>query len=230
MKTTLIGALAILLALAVPDARGETEAQKALKKKLATTIVGVLNVEDAKLRDVAKFLAHETRGQINIVVMDKDRADTPTVTMDLRNMPLDAVLRFVCESTGSQLRIEDHAVVIVPPKAAPPNTYSVKLKIGPVKDEPNQFMVEFKISEKLPDGKENLLSAPKITILAAQQGTVQVTDEGERNGVICTATVTPKANELHVDTSVTIKRDGQVLWSCDQQTIVAKWTFQKRPA
>ena len=62
----------------------------------------------------------------------------------------------------------------------------------------------------------------RLTLLAGNEGTVSIVDEGEKNGVICTATVTPKESELQVDTSVTIKRDGEILWSCSQETVVAE--------
>jgi len=199
-----------------------SRAQADLQKKLENTVIKQLDFRDAALRDVADFLARVSGQKLNILVEAADATASPTVTLALENVPLYDVLRYVCEVTNSELRIDDHAVVIIAGKGTPPNTYGVKLKVTPVAGAENQFMVEFRISEVQPNGKESILSAPRVTVLGGMEGMMKVADEGERNGVICTATVTPKEKDLLVDTSVTIKEDGKVLWSCSQETTVAK--------
>jgi hypothetical protein len=216
MRKTAIAVIVAALTLSAVEGRAES-----LERKLRETVVRAVDFNDAQLRDVLAFLAEVSGEKLNIVVGGGNASDLPTVTLKLANVPLYDALRYTCAITGSEFRVDDNAVFITAGEGTPPNTYGVKLKVAPVEGEANQFMVEFCISEKQPGGEENVLSAPKITILAGQEGTVKVVDEGERNGVICTATVTPKANELQVDTSVAIKRDGKILWSCDQETTVA---------
>ncbi len=222
MRRTVFAVIAAVMAVTALDGYGDSKAQAALQKRLKETVVPKLDFRDAHLRDVADYLSQVSGERLNVVIGEAAAAASPTVTLTLRNVPLYDVFRYVCEVTDSQLRVDDHAIVITPGKGTPPNTYGVRLKVAPVAGEANQFMVEFLISEKQPDGEENLLSTPKLTMLGGTEGTIKVVDEGEKNGVICTATVIPKANELQVDTSVTIKEDGRVLWSCSQETTVAK--------
>jgi hypothetical protein len=202
--------------------RVNSKEQLAIEKELKNVIIPEVVFREAPISDVIDFLTQASAKKVNLILMGASDKNAPTITMSGRNMPLYDVLRLVCEITGSKLRIDDHAVVIVNGKGTPPNTYGVKLKIAQVEGQTNQFKVEFLISEKHADGKEDLLSAPRITVLGGSEGIIQVLDEGERNGVICTATVTPKDAALKVDTCVTIKRDGKVLWSCSQETTVAK--------
>lgn len=207
---------------AAASSRANSKEQLAMEKELKNVIVPDVVFREASLNEVIDFLNQVSAKKVNIIRMGANDKNAPAITMSGRNMPLYDVLRLVCEMTGSTLRIDDHAVVIVNGKGTPPNTYGVNLKIARVEGQANQFMVEFKISEKQPDGSEDLLSAPRITVMGGSEGIIQVVDEGENNGVICTATVTPKEAALLVATCVTIKRDGKVLWSCSQETMVAK--------
>ncbi len=40
-------------------------------------------------------------------------SNEPTVTMDVDNMPLEDVVRYVCQMSGMRYKVEDHAVVIL---------------------------------------------------------------------------------------------------------------------
>ncbi len=222
MKKAVFAAVAAAMVFAVANGWGDTGARSVLEDKLRDSIVKKLDFRDAALRDVVAFLSQVSGDEFNILIKADDASMPPTVTMSLANVPLYDVLRYVCEVTESELRVDEHAVVIALGRGTPANTYGVKLKVAPVEGVENQFVVEFRISEKASDGKENLLSAPKIMLLAGNEGVIKVVDDGERNGVICTATVTPKEGELRVDTLVTIKRDGKVLWSCSQETTVVR--------
>ncbi len=244
MKKTAITLIAVTLSLAALSTRAETkdkragesaerrsmkiqadqmsEQQLAIEKELKNIIIPEATFQRASISDVIDFLTQASAKKINIILMGANDKNAPKITMSGRNMHLDDMLRLVCEMAGATLRIDDHAVVIVCGKGTPPNTYGVKLKIAQLEGQTNQFIVEFRISEKQLEGKEDLLSAPRMTVMGGSEGTIQILDEGERNGVICTATVTPKNAGLQVDTCVTIKGDGKVLWSCSQETTVAK--------
>ena len=240
MKRATIAVVAATLAVATLSVRAETKdkravkpleveasqvaakEEEALKKALRKAIIREMDFQQANLHDVAKFLSKITGKNFNIVVAGANAENSPTLTLSAQNISLYEALRLVCEVTGSELRIDEHAVVIVCGKGAPPNTYGVKLKIAPVEGQTNQFKVEFRISEKQPDGEEHLLSAPMLTVLGGNEGIIKVVDENENNGVICAVTVTPGEKALLAVTSVTIKRDGKVLWSCSQETTIAK--------
>ena len=222
MKKAVCVVVAAVMVYAIVDARGDTEASLALEKNLKASVVRQLDFRDAALRDVAAFLGQVSGEKFNIVVQGYDDAAAPSVTLALKNVPLYDALRYVCEVTDSELRIDDHAAVIVPGKGTPANTYGVKLKIAPVEGAENQFTAEFRISETEPDGNENLLCAPKLVVLSGSRGTIESLDEGKRNGLTCTVIVTPGPDSLLAETSITIKRDGKVLWSCSQETTMAK--------
>jgi len=98
----------------------QTEAQKALEKKLKAIIIsemqfGQTPVEDAAalLRDHAKQADPDKKG-VNLLVMlpSGDRAVRPSLTLALRNTSLYDALRYCCEAAGLLMRIDDNAVVI----------------------------------------------------------------------------------------------------------------------
>ena len=129
----------------------ESNAQAALKSKLKEVLIPSMKFNNAKLSDVIEYLKTRFKG-VNIVFCGSQDAGAPTVTLELVNVPLYDVLRYVCEATNSQLRIDDHAVVIIRGRITPPNAYAVKTKVAPVKGKANQFTVAFEILEKQADG------------------------------------------------------------------------------
>jgi type II secretory pathway component GspD/PulD (secretin) len=51
------------------------------------------------------------------------------------------------------------------------------------------------------DGKQDILSTPKITVAAGKEGRISVGDEKEENGVFCTVLVEEKENRKAVQGS-----------------------------
>ena len=98
----------------------QTEAQKALEKKMRAITIpelefGDLSVKDAvaSLRDYARKADPDKRG-VNIVLGDPNLAiaDGSFLSLELRDISLYDALRYSCEAAGLSMRIDDNAVVI----------------------------------------------------------------------------------------------------------------------
>ncbi|MEI6257931.1 MAG: hypothetical protein WCQ77_14945 [Planctomycetota bacterium] len=100
----------------------QTEAQKALEKKMRAITITELVLGDtpvdgaaATLRDHAKKADPDKRG-VNIVVVqpsgDGAARPTPCLSLELRNISLSDALWYSCEAAGLSMRIDDNAVVI----------------------------------------------------------------------------------------------------------------------
>jgi len=70
------------------------------------------------------------------------------------------------------------------------------------------------------DGQQDMLSTPKITVPAGEEGQIKVGDEKEENGVFCTVLVEEKANGLETLTTVIVKEDGRTMLNTSQKTLV----------
>ncbi|MFM9198090.1 MAG: hypothetical protein ACKOWG_20585 [Planctomycetia bacterium] len=95
----------------------QTDAQKALEKKMRAIMIptlefGDLPVEDAAatLRDYARKADPDKRG-VNIVVVNPV-GHAASLSLELRNISLYDALRYSCEAAGLSMRIDDNAVVI----------------------------------------------------------------------------------------------------------------------
>ncbi len=113
------------------------------------------------------------------------------------------------------------AAVMVAGCATTQKSYQTTTAVSPA-GQPQQYMVEFKIRETGEDGKQNVLSAPRVTVKAGQEGQIKVCGEKEENGVFCTALVKETANGVEVHTTVTVKEDGTKVLNTLQKTVVTK--------
>jgi hypothetical protein len=92
-----------------------------------------LNVRDAPVMDVIQILRTESekasanKTAINFVWQAPESSKAVKVTLNLHNIPLADVLKYVTESAGLRYRADTHAVVIykplptVPKESAPAN-------------------------------------------------------------------------------------------------------------
>jgi hypothetical protein len=74
--------------------------------------------------------------------------------------------------------------------------------------EAHQYVVHFKITDVAKDGKTDVLSTPKVTVKAGQEGKITVADEKEQNGVFCTAHVKESEGGIEAVTTVVVKEKG----------------------
>jgi hypothetical protein len=97
-----------------------------LKRKLASTMIRELNVRDAPVTDVIEILRTESekasadKTAINFVWQAPEASKVAKITLNLHNIPLGDVLRYVTESAGLRYRADTHAVVIYKPLPTAP--------------------------------------------------------------------------------------------------------------
>jgi len=102
-----------------------TPAQELLERKLKTTTISALSFEQASLQDVAVYLRAKSREidrekmGINLLVFEPAGADASRLrlSLELHNVTLYDVIRYICEAGDLGMRIDDNAVVITPKPA-----------------------------------------------------------------------------------------------------------------
>ncbi len=89
-----------------------------LKNKLDGIVIPEVNVRDADVRDVVKFLQEESgrlspdKTPINFVWLVPADEKLPHVSLQLQKMPLSEVIRYVLTVARLNYRVDPHAVVI----------------------------------------------------------------------------------------------------------------------
>jgi hypothetical protein len=104
-----------------------------LRHTLNDTMIHELNVRDATVADVIELLRAESqkvsadKTSVNFVWQAPEASKAAKVTLNLHNIPLGDVLKYVTESAGLRYRTDAHAIVIykplptVPKESAPAN-------------------------------------------------------------------------------------------------------------
>lgn len=122
-----------------PDAEETVEAKEstsALADKLNNIIIKSINFTDVNIQTVVKYLAEESKrldttgAGINIAlgITDEDLAKVPTVTMNLENIPLGEVIRYLCQSCGLKYRVDDQVLTIGTEAIDPMDTRFFKVR------------------------------------------------------------------------------------------------------
>jgi len=89
-----------------------------LKKKLDDILVSEINVRDADVRDVVKYLRDESgrlspdKTPVNFVWQIPADEKLPLVSMQFRKIPMSDAIRYMLAAAGLTYRVEPHAVVI----------------------------------------------------------------------------------------------------------------------
>jgi hypothetical protein len=106
--------------------RRERNPSGSLRHKLDEIIIPEVNVHDASVIDVVEFLRGQSqtlsrdKTAINFVWQAPEDAKAAKVTLNLRNIPLADVLKYVMDSTGLRYRVDAHAIVIYKPLPTAP--------------------------------------------------------------------------------------------------------------
>ncbi|MDD5698134.1 MAG: M56 family metallopeptidase [Victivallaceae bacterium] len=94
----------------------------ALQRRLKSIVLGPLEFQNVSLsgvlyylNDKAKQLDPEKKG-VNFVVSSELFKQSPLVNLNVENMPLGEIIKYVCRIAGVKYRIEPYAVVIVAQK------------------------------------------------------------------------------------------------------------------
>ena len=112
MKARYVLAGAVMLAVVVCVSSAwcyGVSAERRLRQTLESTIVS-FSFDDQPLEQVAEYLS--TLGSVNIV-LDRTKIDPgQTVTLTLKNVPLETAIKFVAEGIGMQYVLRDGVVFI----------------------------------------------------------------------------------------------------------------------
>lgn len=98
----------------------------AMKRKLAAITFPSVQFRDANPQDVIEFIRQEVgklspdKAEINFVWQIPSGVPIPTITLNLKNIPLPDVLTYVTQLTGLRYRVDAYAVVIYKPESAAP--------------------------------------------------------------------------------------------------------------
>ena len=99
----------------------EDDASGTLAKKLDSLIIKQIDFTDADIQSVVKFLGQESKRLdaangtgINIALglNDKELSQIPKITMNLENIPMSEVIRYLCQITGLKYRIQGQVLTI----------------------------------------------------------------------------------------------------------------------
>ena len=89
--------------------------------KFKTTKLGQIDLKDASLQEALEALnflsgkATKDKFSPNFIVQDPaGKLTKKTVSLNMRNIPLSAALKYVLDQTGARVRYDEHATVIRP--------------------------------------------------------------------------------------------------------------------
>jgi hypothetical protein len=104
----------------------EVNLRRALRAKLGSFMVSEVNFKDAMLEDIAVFIRSKSteldpvKKGVNVLVTPgaMEAAKDKTVTLSLRQVPLDVVMRYAIQMLDLSWHVDTHAIVIDAPKKA----------------------------------------------------------------------------------------------------------------
>lgn len=186
-------------------------------QKALDTIIPRVDLQEASLRDVVKFLTEQ--GKVNVVLLEPGSADC-TVTLSLKDIPLKEALKYVAELIGLDIRTDEHAVVLYrkqQDEKAGFRNVSTDLQVAPAEN--GAYLIKAKIKEG-----EEVLSAPQIVVMPGQEGTIRIGQDtnGKESGLTVTVLATETNRCLDkVETTFKLLERGEVLWQSRQEIVLA---------
>jgi hypothetical protein len=98
------------------------------------TIIPSIDIKDAPIDEVIAFLRVKSRSitkgawEPNFVLLKPEGEELPTVTMALREVPVEFVIQTIAEMCGLVVRYEEHAIKVAPLSLLPPPPEQSELK------------------------------------------------------------------------------------------------------
>lgn len=96
-------------------------ATKAREAKFGAVVIPVFQLDQATLQEaltgLAVIIEKESKGEVtpNFVIEDpKALLASQKISLNLKNMPAKAVMKYLTDQTGAKVRYDEHAVVISP--------------------------------------------------------------------------------------------------------------------
>jgi hypothetical protein len=198
---------------------GMTSTAKSADASLTAKLKKTITVEfkECAFTDVIDYLRKVS--DVNFIVTGKPEA---TITLSLKNLPLEQVIRYLGALTGMDSAVEENAVVFrakaTDAAQAGAGGYKMETSVEATK-EPHQYTVAIKIHQS-PDGKKwDVLSAPRITVRAGQEGKIEIKDDKTNNGVECAVLVNEAAGGVvEMNVSCKVREAGRAPWQSELKT------------
>ncbi len=200
---------------------GAAGAAKTVDANMAAKLKKNITVEfkDCAFTDVLDFLRKAS--DVNFIVTGKPEA---TITLCLKDLPLELVIRYLGELTGMDAVVEQNAVVFRAKAAEAAlvgtgaGNYKMETSVEAAQ-EPHQYTVAIKIHQS-PDGKKwDVLSAPRVTTRAGQEAKIEIKDEKTGDGIECTILVNEvAAGTVEMSVVCKVKEPGKPQWQSELKT------------
>lgn len=110
------------------EAEKKAGAKDSMQGWAKRTIIPSINVEDASIEELIAFLKVKSRAitksawEPNFVLRKPEGGGSAGLTMALRKVPVDYVVRTMAEMSGLAVRYEEHAITIAPKELLPPES------------------------------------------------------------------------------------------------------------
>ncbi|MGC4017211.1 MAG: STN domain-containing protein [Luteolibacter sp.] len=113
-----------------------------LTSKLRSIVIPSINFEDTTIEEAIEYLRQRsveldstevdpTRKGLNFIMPKRDFGSVRIKTLRLRNVPLAAALKYICDETRLRYRVEDYAVAIVPQTETGEDLFTRKFQVPP---------------------------------------------------------------------------------------------------
>ncbi|MEZ5326659.1 MAG: hypothetical protein R3F19_16555 [Verrucomicrobiales bacterium] len=114
------------------DAEKKAGAKTSMLAWAKRTIIPSIDIKDAPVEEVIAFLRVKSRSltngewEPNFVLLKPEGEEPPTVTMALREVPVEFVIQTMAEMSGLVVRYEEHAIKVAPQDLLPPEPSELK--------------------------------------------------------------------------------------------------------
>ena len=119
------------------ESLGAVESASGLRERMKKIVLPEVDFDEASLAEIFDYLRRRTAdlsedGAINFVVMPRvlhggmEPIEETLLTLRLSNVPLDSVLKYVAEFSGSRVTVDPHAVVISPAESVTDRRFLVR--------------------------------------------------------------------------------------------------------
>ena len=93
--------------------------------------------------------------------------------------------------------------------------YRSRATLSPA-DETGQFDVAFVIEDLSKPEDSRVISSPRLRVLKGQEGQIFIGDD--KSNIVCTALVGDASGKPEVKTTVSVKKNGRIVWS-EEKTV-----------
>lgn len=100
-----------------------------------------------------------------------------------------------------------------------PSAYRSKVTLTPAPDA-QHYDIAFMIEDVSDPANTRVMSTPRVHTLKGKECNISVDDE--MGGVACTAIVDEASGKVEARTTVSVKKDGKVVWSAEQTVAMSK--------